>query len=148
MKAIKYLLMGVLLAGFSATANAQEEELNAALSAIKSKAGNAADAAKTAYKKNKKNPEALMKIARAFYEQKDTAGAIQFANYANEAISMPPHICCLATSSQHTVPMVVRLPATTTRLSTSIPRTPRDTRNGLWYIVRSVRSRLLRSCRT
>ena len=85
MKAIKYLLMGVLLAGFSATANAQEEELNAALSAIKSKAGNAADAAKTAYKKNKKNPEALMKIARAFYEQKDTAGAIQFANYANEA---------------------------------------------------------------
>ena len=85
MKAIKYLLMGVLLAGFSATANAQEEELNAALSAIKSKAGNVADAAKTAYKKNKKNPEALMKIARAFYEQKDTAGAIQFANYANEA---------------------------------------------------------------
>ena len=85
MKAIKYLLMGVLLAGFSATANAQEEELQAALSAIKSKAGNVADAAKTAYKKNKKNPEALMKIARAFYEQKDTAGAIQFANYANEA---------------------------------------------------------------
>jgi len=85
MKAIKYLLMGVLLAGFSATANAQEEELQAALSAIKSKAGNVADVAKTAYKKNKKNPEALMKIARAFYEQKDTAGAIQFANYANEA---------------------------------------------------------------
>jgi len=75
----------VLLAGFSATANAQEEELQAALSAIKSKAGNVADVAKTAYKKNKKNPEALMKIARAFYEQKDTAGAIQLANYANEA---------------------------------------------------------------
>ena len=85
MKAIKYLVMGVLLAGFSATANAQEAELQAALDGIKSKAPNVADLAKTAYKKNKKDAEALMKIARAFYEQKDTAGAIQFCNYANEA---------------------------------------------------------------
>ena len=85
MKAIKYLIMGVLLAGFSATANAQVEELNAALSAIKSKAPNAADLAKTAFKKNKKDPEALMKIARAYFEQKDKAGANQFARYANEA---------------------------------------------------------------
>ena len=77
--------MGVLLAGFSATANAQEAELQAALDGIKSKAPNVADLAKTAYKKNKKDAEALMKIARAFYEQKDTAGAIQFCNYANEA---------------------------------------------------------------
>ena len=85
MKTIKYLIMGVLLAGFSTTANAQEQELNDALSAIKSKAPNAADLAKTAFKKNKKNPEALMKIARAYFEQKDTAGANQFARYANEA---------------------------------------------------------------
>ena len=85
MKTIKYLVMGVLLAGFSATANAQEAELQAALDGIKSKAPNVADLAKTAYKKNKKDAEALMKIARAFYEQKDTAGAIQFCNYANEA---------------------------------------------------------------
>ena len=77
--------MGVLLAGFSATANAQEEELNAALQGIKSKAPNVAELAKTAYKKNKKNAEALMKVARAYYEQKDTANAILFANYANEA---------------------------------------------------------------
>jgi tetratricopeptide (TPR) repeat protein len=76
--------MGVLLAGFSTTANAQQEELNAALSAIKSKAPGAADLAKTAYKKNKKDPEALMKIARAYFEQKDTAGANLFARYANE----------------------------------------------------------------
>ena len=40
MKKIKYLIMGVLLAGFSTTANAQQEELNAALNAIKT---NAAD---------------------------------------------------------------------------------------------------------
>jgi tetratricopeptide (TPR) repeat protein len=85
MKTIKYLVMGVLLAGFSATANAQEAELQAALDGIKSKAPNVAELAKTAYKKNKKDAAALMKVARAFYEQKDTAGAIQFANYANEA---------------------------------------------------------------
>ena len=84
MKAIKYLIMGVMLAGFSTTANAQQEELNAALSAIKSKAPGAADLAKTAYKKNKKDPEALLKIARAYFEQKDTAGANLFARYANE----------------------------------------------------------------
>ena len=84
MKAIKYLIMGVMLAGFSTTANAQEEELNAALNAIKTNAADKADLAKTAYKKNKKNPEALMKIARAYFEQKDTAGTNQFARYANE----------------------------------------------------------------
>ena len=85
MKAIKYLLMGVLLAGFSATANAQEAELQAALDGIKGKAPNVAELAKVAYKKNKKNAEALVKIGRAFYEQKDTANAAQFARYANEA---------------------------------------------------------------
>ena len=77
--------MGVLLAGFSTTANAQEAELNAALEGIKSKAPNVAELAKTAYKKNKKDAAALIKIARAFYEQKDTANAALFANYANEA---------------------------------------------------------------
>ena len=85
MKAIKYLLMSVLLAGFSATANAQEAELQAALDGIKAKAPNVAELAKVAYKKNKKNAEALVKIGRAFYEQKDTANAAQFARYANEA---------------------------------------------------------------
>ena len=85
MKAIKYVLMGVLLAGFSATANAQVEELNAAINAIKTNAADKGDLAKAAYKKNKKDAEALMKVARAYFEQKDTAGAIQFANYANEA---------------------------------------------------------------
>ena len=85
MKAIKYVLMGVLLAGFSATANAQVEELNAAINAIKTNAADKGDLAKAAYKKNKKDAEALMKVARAYFEQKDTAGAILFANYANEA---------------------------------------------------------------
>ena len=77
--------MAALMLGFSATAFAQEAELNAALEGIKSKAPNVAELAKTAYKKNKKDAAALVKIGRAFYEQKDTANAILFANYANEA---------------------------------------------------------------
>ena len=85
MKAIKYLVMGVMLAGFSATANAQEAELNAALEGIKSQAPNVAKLADVAFKKNKKNQEAILKIAQAFYAQKDTANARKFANLANEA---------------------------------------------------------------
>ena len=85
MKAIKYLVMGVLLTGFSATANAQEAELNAALDGIKSKAPNVAKLAEVAFKKNKKNPEAILKIAQAFYAQKDTANARKYANLSNEA---------------------------------------------------------------
>ena len=77
--------MAALMLGFSATANAQEAELNAALEGIKSKAPNAAELAKTAYKKNKKDAAALVKIGRAYLEQKDTANAALFANYANEA---------------------------------------------------------------
>ena len=77
--------MAALMLGFSATASAQEAELNAALEGIKSKAPNVAELAKVAYKKNKKDAEALVKIGRAFYEQKDTANAAQFARYANEA---------------------------------------------------------------
>ena len=43
--------MAALMLGFSATAFAQEVELNAALEGIKSKAPNAAELAKNAYKK-------------------------------------------------------------------------------------------------
>ena len=85
MKAIKYLVMGVMLAGFSATANAQEAELNAALNGIKSQDPTAAKLAEVAFKKNKKNPEAVLKLAQAFYAQKDTANARKYANLANEA---------------------------------------------------------------
>ena len=85
MKAIKYLVMGALLTGFSATANAQEAELNAALDGIKSQAPNVAKLAEVAFKKNKKNPEAILKIAQAFYAQKDTANARKYANLSNEA---------------------------------------------------------------
>ena len=85
MKTIKYLVMGVLLAGFSTTAMAQEAELNAALQAIKNNAADKADVVKTAQKKNKKNPDALVAIGRAFYEAQDTAQARTFALLADEA---------------------------------------------------------------
>lgn len=85
MKAIKYLAMGALMFSFTAPVMAQEMEAQAAIDAIKSKAANAAELAKIAQKKNKKNPEALLKIGRAYFEQKDTANARQFANMANEA---------------------------------------------------------------
>ena len=85
MKTIKYLVMGVLLAGFSTTAMAQEAELNAALQAIKNNAADKADVVKTAQKKNKKNADALVAIGRAFYEAQDTAQARTFALLADEA---------------------------------------------------------------
>ena len=78
--------MGVLLAGFSATAYAQEEELNAALQAVKNNAPNKAELVKVAQKKNKKNAEGLVKLGRALYEQKDTAGAHACAEMANLAV--------------------------------------------------------------
>ncbi len=85
MKAIKYLVMGALLTGFSATAMAQELEAKAAIDAIKNKSGNVTELVKVAQKKNKKNADALIAIARAFYEQGDTANARVNANLALEA---------------------------------------------------------------
>lgn len=92
MKAIKYLVMGVLLAGFSSTAMAQEEELNAALQAVKSNAANKAELIKVAQKKNKKNAEGLVKLGRALYEAKDTAAASACANMAQQAVK--PKFSC------------------------------------------------------
>jgi len=85
MKAIKYLVMGVLLTGFSATAMAQEEEAKAAIAAIKSNAADKAELVKIAQKKNKKNAENLVKIGRTFFEANDTAEARRFANLADAA---------------------------------------------------------------
>ena len=95
MKAIKYLVMGVLLAGLSSTVMAQEEELNAALAAVKSNAANKAELVKIAQKKNKKDAVALVALGRALYEQKDTAGAHVCADMANLAVK-PKYSCAPA----------------------------------------------------
>lgn len=60
----------------------KDGELEDALQSIKS---NSPDAHKLAEKTYKNNPDVLIKIGRAFYEQQDATSAIQFANYANEA---------------------------------------------------------------
>ena len=86
MKTMKYLVMSVLMLGMSTSVMAQEAELNAALNAIKSKAGNTAELVKAAQKKNKKNPEALVALGRALYEAKDTAQARVCADMANEVV--------------------------------------------------------------
>jgi thioredoxin-like negative regulator of GroEL len=86
MKTMKYLVMSVLMLGMSTSVMAQEAELNAALDAIKSKAGNTAELVKAAQKKNKKNPEALLKLGRALYDAKDTAQARACADMANEVV--------------------------------------------------------------
>ena len=77
--------MGVLLAGFSTTAMAQEAELNAALQAIKNNSADKAELVKTAQKKNKKNADALVAIGQAFLQQNDTAQARIFGNLADVA---------------------------------------------------------------
>lgn len=75
--------------GFSAQSVAQEDNksiIEAAKSIIKSKPADLDKQMKDVYKKNKKNPEVLIGIARAFYEAKDTAQAHSFADYAIAAV--------------------------------------------------------------
>ena len=88
MKAIKYLAMGAVLAGFSTTAMAQDgtkADIDAVKNIINSKPADMEDAMKPFYKKNKKNAENLTAFARAFYEAKDTANAAVYADYAIKA---------------------------------------------------------------
>ncbi len=52
---------------------------------IKSKPADLADQLKQIYKQNKKNPEVLCGIGRAFYNMKDTTNAKIYAEYALKA---------------------------------------------------------------
>ena len=88
MKAMKYLVMGVVLAGFSTTAMAQDgtkADVDAVKKIISSKPANLDDQMKPFLKKNKKNAENLVAFARAFYEAKDTANAAVYADHALKA---------------------------------------------------------------
>ena len=65
---MKYVLVGALMLGFSAPAMAQQDNKAVVESIAKVIKSNAADAdaqVKDVYKKNKKNPEVLVGIARA-----------------------------------------------------------------------------------
>ena len=88
MKAIKYVVMGVVLAGFSTSAMAQDgtkADIDAVKKIISSKPADLADQMKPFEKKNKKNAENLVAFGRAFYEAKDTANASKYADLALKA---------------------------------------------------------------
>lgn len=87
-KATKYLMMGVLMIGFSTPTMAQDDNkatIDAISNVIKSKPADLADQVKAVYKKNKKNEDVLIGIANAYYDTKDTLNARVFANYALKA---------------------------------------------------------------
>ena len=88
MKMIKHVIMGVVLAGFSTTAMAQDgtkADIDAVKKIISSKPADLDDQMKAFYKKNKKNAENLTAFGRAFYEAKDTANASIYADHALKA---------------------------------------------------------------
>ena len=87
MKAIKYLLAGALMIGFSAQSMAQDikSEVKAITKVIvdnKSNLDAVEDQIKAFYKANKKNPEALAGLGRAYFEVKDSVNAEKYANLA------------------------------------------------------------------
>lgn len=86
MKAIKYLLAGAMMIGFTAPTMAQDDKaiIDQATSVIKSKPADLKEQLNTFYKANKKNTEVLVGIGEALLEIKDTANAAKFANYALE----------------------------------------------------------------
>lgn len=87
MKAIKYLFMGALTIGVSTSAMAQDAKstIDAISQVIKANPAAAKDQVKDIVKKNKKNAEVLVGIARAYYEAADTANAKLYAQQAVKA---------------------------------------------------------------
>ena len=88
MNTIKYLVMGVVLAGFSTTALAQDgtkADIDAVKKIISSKPADLDDQMKAFDKKNKKNAENLTAFGRAFYEVKDMVNAGKYAELALKA---------------------------------------------------------------
>ena len=88
MKAIKYLVMGVLMIGFGTQVNAQDgskADIDAVKKIISSKPADLDKQMKPFYKANRKNAENLLAFGRAFYEAQDTANAHAYAQYALEA---------------------------------------------------------------
>lgn len=93
MKTLKYLFIGALSLSFSAPAMAQDESpVETVKALIKSNTPDAEKQIKSIYKKNKKNGEVIVGIARAYYEAKDTANAHLYADYATKLNYGPAYI--------------------------------------------------------
>ena len=89
MKALKYLFIAALTAGYGTAAMAQDgskADITAVKNIISSKPADLDKQMKAFYKANKKSPENLTAFARAFYEAKDTANARIYAEYALQAV--------------------------------------------------------------
>lgn len=89
MKAIKYLLAGALLTAFSAPTMAQDvkSQIEAITKVVVDNKDNlkaVKDQLKDFEKANKKNPEALAGLGRAYLDIKDTVNAEKYANLAIE----------------------------------------------------------------
>ena len=82
MKAIKYFVLGAMMIGFGAPAMAQNN--NAVIEEVSKliKTHGDGEAIKAIFKANKKNPEVLLGMGRAYLEVKDTANASKYANLA------------------------------------------------------------------
>lgn len=83
MKAIKYLMMGALLMGFSTAAMAQDgtpADVDAVKNLVKAKPADYAKQIKAYFKANKKNNENLVAIGRVLMESEDYANATEFCN--------------------------------------------------------------------
>ena len=122
MKAIKYLFIAALTAGYSASATAQDgtkADVQAVKNIISSKPADLDKQMKPYYKANKKNAENLVAFGREFYLAKDTANAKVYANHA------------LVASKNKSLP-------STSRPSIKTPRSPRLTTSMLTYTARSV----------
>ena len=85
MKAIKYLFLAALTAGYSASAIAQsgtDADVQAVKNIISQKPADLEKQMKPFFKANKKNAANLVAFGRAFYEAKDTANAKAYAQHA------------------------------------------------------------------
>ena len=85
MKAIKYLFIAALTAGYSTAAMAQDgskADVAAVKNIISSKPADLDKQMKPFYKANKKNAENLVAFGREFFAVKDTAHAKEYANHA------------------------------------------------------------------
>ena len=92
MKAIKYLFVGALMLSLSAPVVAQDNKaaVDEAAQLVKNKAD--VKEVKAFAKKYKKNGEVLTGLARAFYEQEDTANARVYAEQASALKYAPAYV--------------------------------------------------------
>lgn len=92
MKKTKHLLIGAMLIGLSMPVTAQDNkaQIDEITNIIKSNPADLAKQMKDIYKKNKKNPEVLCGIGRAYYDLKDTLNAKVYAEYALKAKEYSP----------------------------------------------------------